>query len=72
MDFVKRLQQIMQEQNLSQYRLGQLSGMSTSTIGNILNGTSPSVHTVTQLCDGLGLTLSQFFRRPGNRNPLPR
>ena len=24
-------------------------------------GTSPSVHTVTQLCDGLGLTLSQFF-----------
>lgn len=61
MDFVKRLQQIMQEQNLSQYRLGQLSGMSTSTIGNILNGTSPSVHTVTQLCDGLGLTLSQFF-----------
>ena len=61
MEFRERLKQVMQEQGITRYRLSELSGIAPSTINNFFSGTSPSVNTVTQLCDGLGLTLSQFF-----------
>ena len=61
MEFRERLKQVMQEQGITRYRLSELSGIAPSTINNFFPGTSPSVNTVTQLCDGLGLTLSQFF-----------
>ena len=43
--------------------LSYLAGMSQSTISGILNNESknPGIVTVKKLCDGLGITLPEFF-----------
>lgn len=47
-------------------RLATDSGVSPSSIKNILYGKSvnPGVVTIKLLCDGLGITLSEFFSAP--------
>ena len=58
----KRLQELMVERNWSEYRLAIVSGLSQSTIANIFNrNTTPSIATLEAICEGLGITLSQFF-----------
>ena len=51
------------ERGLSLNRLGMISGVSQSTINNIVSGRnrSTTVTTVKKLCDGLGITLGEFF-----------
>ncbi len=61
----------MREQGITRYRLSELSGVALSTINHIFNGTSPSINTVSQLCNGLGLTLSQFFADRENETLYP-
>lgn len=60
---VQRIYDLCDERNLTYTRLCTLSGVSQSTIGNIVNRkvTSPTVATIKRLCDGLGITLSEFF-----------
>ena len=61
LDVKTRLRQIMREQGISNYQLAKMSNMPPTTIRNILNGTSPSVSTLAQLCGALGISLAQFF-----------
>ena len=57
-----RLQQLMDERGLNKYSLAQRSGLSWNTIKNIFSrSTNPTVTTLSLLCDGLGITLAQFF-----------
>ncbi|MBQ8506293.1 MAG: helix-turn-helix transcriptional regulator [Clostridia bacterium] len=52
----------MQERGWSEYRLAIASGLSQSTVANIFNrNTTPSVVTLEAICQGLGITLAQFF-----------
>ena len=46
--------------------LGNLAGVSPSTIYSILNGKSlnPGVVSIKKLCDGLEISLRQFFDSP--------
>lgn len=46
--------------------LANISGVSPSTLKNILYGKSnnPGVVTIKMLCDGLGITLGEFFSTP--------
>ena len=60
---VQRIYDLCDERNLTYTRLCTLSGVTQSTIGNIVNRkvTSPTVATIKKLCDGLGITLGEFF-----------
>ena len=57
-----RLKQLMDERGMNVYALAQASGVSWQTVKNIFILTSnPSVGTLTKICNGLGVTMSQFF-----------
>ncbi len=61
-----RLLQLCEEKGLTIHRLATESGVSPSTIKNILYGKSqnPGIITLKLLCDGMGITLPQFFDHP--------
>lgn len=62
MDARARIQALMQERNWTAYRLAIASGLSQSSIANILSrNTTPSIVTLEAIFQGLGITLSQFF-----------
>ncbi len=66
----ERLFQLLEQRNLSIHRLSIESGVSPSTIKNILYGKSvnPGVATIKMLCDGFGMTLAEFFSTDVFRN----
>ncbi|MBD5458607.1 MAG: helix-turn-helix transcriptional regulator [Lachnospiraceae bacterium] len=52
----------MAEREWTAYRLAKESGLSHSTISNMFSRhTAPSVPTLEAICQGFGITLSQFF-----------
>lgn len=52
----------MEDRGWTAYRLAKNSGLSESTIANIVRrSTVPSFPTLEAICNGLGITLSQFF-----------
>ena len=55
--------QLLEVKKLSIHKLSLESGVSPSTIKNILYGKSinPGVVTIKMLCDGFGITLKDFF-----------
>lgn len=61
-----RLQQLLQEKNMTKYQLYMKSGVPKSTIGNIINCTYDSVQLriIHELCQGLGIDLNEFFHSP--------
>lgn len=55
MDAKKRIQELMDERQWSEYRLAIASGLSQSTVANIFNrNTTPSVTTLESICAGFG------------------
>jgi len=46
--------------------LANYSGIPSSTMRNIVNGQSknPGIVTIKKICDGLGITLGEFFATP--------
>lgn len=62
LDTNDRLQKLLTARGWSQYKLAKNSGLSESTISNIYKrNTVPSIPTLTAICKGFGITLSQFF-----------
>ena len=62
MDVHNRLRQLLNEQGWTEYRLSKKCGLSESTLANILRrNTTPSISTLEAICNGFGITLSQFF-----------
>ena len=59
----KRILTLCEEKRMSIHKLAIESGVSPSTIKNILYGKSqnPGIVTIKMLCDGLGITLPEFF-----------
>lgn len=62
----KRLVELLAERNMTQYQLYVKSGVPKSTIANVVNCAYPSVklRILHELCQGLGIDLSEFFRSP--------
>lgn len=59
---IDRILQLCDQKDMSRYRLAQKSGVSQSSISTLLNRQSiPTIPTLEKICDGLGVTLSQFF-----------
>lgn len=59
----KRILHLCEERNMTINRLANVSGLPPSSIKNILYGKSqnPKILTVKKLCDGLNITLGEFF-----------
>ena len=62
----KRFQQLCRERDIRPNELATLSGVTPSTVYRMLNPVrrNISVVTVKKLCDGLGITLGDFFNTP--------
>lgn len=58
-----RILQLCESNQIPIYKLEELTGVPTVTINNILYGKSmnPKINTIKQICDGLGITLAEFF-----------
>ena len=54
------------EQDISINRLATISALPPSSVKNILYGKSqnPKLLTIKMICDGLGITLGEFFNTP--------
>ena len=62
MDVLERLRTLFDERGWTEYRLAKECGLSESTIANIFRRNSvPSITTLESICNGFGITLSQFF-----------
>jgi len=61
-----RIVQLCEEKNISAYALAISCGVDKSTIYSILGekSKSPEVATIKKICDGLEITLGQFFSTP--------
>lgn len=61
-----RIEELLQEHKITQYKLSQLSGVSQSTICDIRLKRYKTVNlmTIYELADGLGLGLDEFFNSP--------
>ena len=71
MDVLKRIEQLRGERNWSNYKLSQVSGVSQTTIRNMFNrNTLPGIATLEAICEGFGMTLSQFFADGEESVPL--
>ncbi len=59
----ERILELCQQQNLSINKLSSTSGVTQSTVNNIVSGRnrSATVSTIKKLCDGLGITIEEFF-----------
>ena len=48
---------------MTRYRLSQVTGIEQSTLSNLMTRKSlPNIVTLSRICDGFGITLSQFFQ----------
>ena len=62
MDVTKKLMLILEDRGWSEYRLAKESNLPYSTVLNIFQRNSqPSISTLEAMCNGLGITLAQFF-----------
>ena len=61
-----RILQLCNERNIAINELASISGVSPSTVYSILNEKSknPGAITIKKLCDGLEITLGEFFGTP--------
>ena len=59
---VGRIQELCSSRSWTYYRLAKASGIPYSTLSTMLHKTNvPSVPSLMKICDGLGITLAQFF-----------
>ena len=61
-----RILELCSERNIAINELANISGVSPSTVYSILNEKSqnPGAITIKKLCDGLEITLGEFFSTP--------
>lgn len=61
-----RLNEFINERNLTINRIAVLSGLSQSSVNNLYDGStkSPKVATIRAICTGLGISVHDFFDFP--------
>ena len=59
----KRILELCYERNITINKLATISGVTQSTLNNIISGrnNSTTVSTIQKLCDGLEITIDEFF-----------
>ncbi len=63
---VQRFQQLCKERDIKYNELATMSGVTPSTVYSMMDDTRKdlSVITVKKLCDGLNITITEFFSAP--------
>ena len=58
-----RIVELCQQQDISVNKLSNISGVTQSTVNNIVSGRnrSATISTIKKLCDGFGITIQDFF-----------
>ena len=66
----ERILELCREQNISVNKLCTMSGVTQSTVNNIINNrnNSTTIATIKKLCDGLNITVEEFFSSEIFRN----
>ena len=59
----ERILELCHERDISVNKLSSMSGVTQSTVNNIVSGrnNSATVSTIKKLCDGLGIPIDEFF-----------
>jgi len=59
----ERILELCHQHNITVNKLGTMSGITQSTLNNIVSGrnNSTTISTIKKLCDGLGITIDEFF-----------
>lgn len=61
-DIIERINTLCADREWTYYRLAKESGITYSTLCTMLHkATAPSFSTLSRICNGFGITLSQFF-----------
>lgn len=62
----ERILELCNERGITVNKLATISGVTQSTLSNIISGrnNSTTVSTVKKLCDGLDISISEFFSSP--------
>lgn len=61
---VARIDELCEERKMSKYKLCQLTGIAQSSLSTMARGkTLPSITTLAKLCEGLGISVFDFFNR---------
>lgn len=61
-EIIQRITYLMSQKGLNVNRLAQLSDIAPSTINSMLDrGNTPTLPTLIKICNGLGITITQFF-----------
>jgi len=65
-----RILELCRERNLTVNKLSTLSGVTQSTVNDIVNRKAKNIGIVTikKLCDGLGITITDFFETERFKN----
>ncbi len=60
---IKRIEELCKRQNLTINALSNVSGVTQSTVNDIVNGTTynTGIATIKKLCDGFGISVRDFF-----------
>ena len=62
MDANERIKSLLEQRGWTAYRLSKSCSLSENTIATLLKRNSlPSIGTLEAICDGFGITLSEFF-----------
>ena len=66
----QRILGLCEERNITVNKLSSMSGVTQSTVNNIVSGrnNSATVATIKKLCDGFGITVEDFFQHATFRN----
>ena len=61
--FKLRILELCRERDISINKLSNISGVTQSTVNNIVSGrnNSATISTIKKLCDGLEITIEEFF-----------
>lgn len=59
----EKITKILIERNITVNKLASMSCLTQSTVDSLINGKSknPKLLTIVRICDGLGITLTEFF-----------
>jgi len=61
-DVINHVKALCKERGWTYYRLAQVAGIPYSTLNNMLHRDNiPTVPTIQKMCDGMGITLADFF-----------
>lgn len=66
----ERILELSKEYNITVNKLATISGITQSTLNNIVSGrnSSTTVATIKKICDGLNITIQEFFDAECFRN----